>query len=182
MKKKSILFLFLISLLFPSKIYAQTKASRSSATLIATQQDVEADYRVKVLRGYLKSKNSPLAENAESFVTYADKYNLDWRLVASISGVESTFGQQLPPNSYNAWGWGIYEDNMITFKSYDEAIETISKSLREQYMDSWKAEDVYDIGHYYAASPTWAQRVEYFMNKMRQYELNNPSLSLSLSL
>lgn len=124
------------------------------------------DRRVAVLYSFLDGYNSPLKYNAVDFVREADSNRLDWRLVASISGVESTFGKQLPYNSYNAWGWGIYGDNMIRFASYDEAIATISKSLREKYIDTWGAQNVYEIGRFYASSPTWAQRVVYFMNKI----------------
>lgn len=124
------------------------------------------DRRVTVLYSFLDSYNSPLKYNTVDFVREADVNQLDWRLVASISGVESTFGKQLPYNSYNAWGWGIYGDNMIRFASYDEAIATISKSLREKYIDTWGAQNVYQIGRFYAASPTWAQRVIFFMNKI----------------
>ena len=112
----------------------------------------------------------------------ADKYNLDWKLVAAISGVESTFGQQIPYSSYNGWGWGIYGDNLIRFSSWTECIETVSKSLREDYADKWKAEDVYQIGRLYASSPTWASRVTYFMNNIQEFALSNSKDSLSLSL
>lgn len=182
MEKRLVLFLLLLLLILPQKALAQTKSAGASLTLVVTQDTIETDKRVKILKGFLESYNSPLATHAAVFVKNADTYELDYRLVAAISGVESTFGHQIPTNSYNAWGWGIYGNNTLAFESYDQAIETISKGLRSDYINKWKAKDVYDIGHFYAASPTWAQRVEYFMNKMHQYELNNPQLALSLSL
>ncbi len=182
MKNKFYLLIWLailFSFIVPSTVLADEKTNK---LLASSKVVVKNDIRVKVLKDFLLTYNSPLAENAQTFVEEADKNKLDWRLVASISGVESTFGQQLPYNSYNAWGWGIYGDNMITFQSYDEAIKTISKSLRKDYMDSWGAQDVYQIGRIYAASPTWAQRVEYFMGKVEDFQLNNPKNYLSLSL
>lgn len=127
--------------------------------------------RAVILYNFLDKYNSPLKVYSRDFVEKADQYNLDYRLVAAISGVESTFAQQLPYNSYNAWGWGIYGTNMIYFKSYPEAIGTISKSLREDYINKWGAKDVYQIGRFYAASPTWAQRVVYFMSKIEDETL-----------
>ncbi len=162
--------------------YAQQRASASSATITNAGKEPVYDYRVKVLEEYLNKYNSPLAPYAGNFVENADRYNLDWKFVAAISGLESTFGQQIPYNSYNAWGWGIYGDNMIRFKSWDEGIQTISQGLREKYMDKWGAQDVYQIGKFYASSPTWAQRVSYFMNNIQDFALKNPQNTLLLSL
>lgn len=168
------------SLIFPQITLAQ-KAAGSSAISIAQNPEVETDNRGKILKAYLTSHNSPLTSSSDTFVKTADKYNLDWKLVAAISGVESTFGQQIPHNSYNAWGWGIYGDHRIYFGSWDEGIETISKGLRENYIDKWGADDVYEIGRSYAASPTWAQRVTYFMEKIDTFASKDVS-SLSISL
>lgn len=177
-------FIFLVTLLsITHQTYANdTREFATSAVLNKPVVPVEADTRVRILKDFLAQYNSPLASSAQTFIKAADKYNLDWRLVASISGVESTFAQQLPSNSYNAWGWGIYGDNAIYFSSYDEAIETISKSLREKYMDQWKAQDVYQIGSFYAASEMWPYRVAYFMNKINDFATSNPQYVLSISL
>lgn len=176
-----ILFLS-VFLSFSETSYAGEKKAGSSAALLTPVAPVSYDKRVQILRDFLKSHDSPLADNAETFIKTADDNKLDWKLVAAISGVESSFARQLPYDSYNAWGWGIYGDNMITFPSYDEAIETISTSLRKDYIDSWKARDVYQIGKIYAASPTWAQKVEYFMNKIERFGEKDPTLKLTLSL
>jgi len=181
--KKGVIFLVLLLLIviFPQKIAAEQKASLSSATF-ATQPAVGEDSRAKILKTFLKSYNSPLSAFAKDFVQAADTNELDWRLLVAISGVESTFGQELPFNSHNAWGWGIYGNNAIYFSSYNEAIETISKALRENYINTWGAQDVYQIGRLYAASPTWAQRVAYFMRKIDEFASNDPASALSLSL
>lgn len=184
MKIKTLFLLFTVLLLasFPEKAEANQKASGSSAVFVEAGKEVTRDYREKVLEKFLVSYDSPLAPYAMDFVNEADTYNIDWRLVASISGIESSFGKQLPYNSYNAWGWGIYGDNIYYFKSYNDAIYTISKALRENYMDKWEAQNVYQIGRIYAASPTWAQRVNYFMEKIDQFAFENSTDTLSLSL
>ncbi len=181
-------FLFLFCLFFITRVaYAleltTSKQKATSAVLASLPISYgKEDSRVGILEAYLKSYNSPLAQNAKTFVATADKYNLDWRFVAAISGVESTFGHQIPYGTYNAWGWGIYGDNMYWFASFDEGIEIISKGLREQYINEWGAQDTYQIGRIYAASPTWASRVEYFMQSIKEFELKNPAISLSLSI
>ena len=186
MNVKNLILSFLlltILTLFTPQALAEEKTHITSANFAAILKAKEEDPRAKILKGYLELHNSPLADNAQTFVEEADKYNLDWRLVASIAGVESTFGQAEPAGCYNGWGYGIYGTNMMCFASYDDAIHTISESLREKYMDTWGATDVYDIGHYYAASPTWADRVTYFMNDMETYRASvNDNQPLSISL
>jgi len=181
--KKLIFFVLLFLFTFSkTDAYAFEKASGSSAKIAVNKTSSVSDYRVKILRDYLKSYNSPLAGSADEFVIYADKYDLDYRLVAAISGVESTFGQQIPYNTHNAWGWGIYGTNMFYFKSWEDGISTISKGLRENYINKWGAQNIYQIGKFYAASPTWAQRVVYFMNKMGDFGVKNPQNTLSLTI
>jgi len=182
MKKLYILiFFFVLFLSLDSKTYAQEFAAGSSAALLKYDNLKASDSRTRILREFLENYDSPLAPFAKTFIETADRYNLDWKLVAAISGVESTFGQQIPNNSFNGWGWGIYGDNMIRFSSWKEGIETVSEGLRTKYIDKWGAKNIYEIGEIYAASPTWAVRVEYFMNKIEEYK-NLSMVNLSISL
>lgn len=184
MKNFLILFLtILIVLSFgESKVLAAENLAGSSAALLKPAAAKTPDSRVKILREYLKQYNSPLVMHAQDFVDIADKYQLDWKLVAAISGVESTFGKQIPYESFNGWGWGIYGDNMIRFSSWTEGIETVSEGLRTNYINKWGAKDVYSIGRIYAASPTWAQRVTYFMSRIDKFKNSKLASSLSISL
>jgi hypothetical protein len=184
MKQKIFAFLFIVlmavTLYCPKDVFAKDKAS--SAKIETKLASNASDYRVDVLRGYLQQYDSPLVDNAEDFIRYADLYNLDWRFVAAISGLESTFGKQIPDNSYNGWGYGIYGTNVRYFNSWEDGIKTVSKDLREKYMNTWGANDVYAIGKIYAASPTWAVRVEYFMNRIQDYSLKSPESALPLTI
>lgn len=182
-KTSIIVILLFISLLASSqKAHALEKASGSSATLANESSFVERDMRAQTLQKYLEAKGSPMASSAATFVREADKNNLDWRLVAAISGVESNHGKFIPYNSYNGWGWGVYGDNVINFASWDEAIVVISKSLRKDYMDKWNATNVEEMGKIYAADPNWSIKVRYFMNKIEEFEANDRIASLPISL
>ncbi len=170
----------LLMLATPSS-YAKDETAVTSAALISPVEKNKPDTRIVVLTEYLKKKNSPLVDSADTFVQEADKHNLDWKFVAAIAGLESSFGKHIPYNSYNGWGWGVYGDNVMRFSSWDEAIQTISQGLRENYMDKG-ATDINSIGRIYAASPTWAQRVSFFMRDIERFEkqLATPTLSLSI--
>jgi len=180
--------IILISILFlgitSQTAFAEEKAAVTSAKVILASAGKEQteDNRAKILKSFFDEHNSPLSDYADDFVKQADKYNLDWKLVAAISGVESTFGLAIPPNSYNGWGWGVYGDNVHYFNSWDDGIETVSQGLREQYMDKWGATNIYEIGSLYAASPAWASHVDNYMNIIQDYSLRDEKNILSLSL
>jgi len=162
-------------------VYAAEISAGSSAALLKPVAKTP-DSRAKILREFLGQYDSPLVTFASDFVEIADKYNFDWKLVAAISGVESTFGQQIPYDSFNGWGWGIYGDNVIRFSSWKDGIETVSEGLKSNYIDKWGAKDVWEIGRIYADSPTWAQRVNYFMKKIDEFKNEKLAQSLSISL
>lgn len=135
----------------------------ASASLKIVEQDSTFDYRVENLKNFLDSVNSPLSPYASNFVREADKYGLDYRLVASISGVESTFGKRIPTKSYNAYGWA---NGNYTFKSWPDSISVVSSTLKYNYIDKG-ADSVYEIAKIYAPpSKTWAGKVRYFVNKI----------------
>ncbi|MDP2637612.1 MAG: hypothetical protein Q8P26_00950 [Candidatus Levybacteria bacterium] len=183
--EKILIAILTISIVFLTSnktVYATENLAGSSAALLKPVSAKVPDSRVKILGEFLKQYDSPLVPNASDFVEIANKYDLDWKLVAAISGVESTFGKQIPYESFNGWGWGIYGDNMILFSSWKEGIETVSEGLRNNYINKWGAKDVYEIGKIYASSPTWAQKVTYFMNKISQFRDQRLASNLSISL
>lgn len=121
------------------------------------------DYRVFTLRKFLVRFNSPLTPYSEDFIKTADYYGIDYRMVPAISGVESTFGKQIPPNSYNAYGWagGAYK-----FKSWPDSINVVSMTLRKNYIDRG-ATSISKISRIYAPpSTTWGSKVKYFVGKI----------------
>lgn len=126
------------------------------------------DYRAENLRVYLQTMNSPLVEYAEEFVKYADTYGLDYRLVAAITGVESTFGKRIPKNSYNAYGWA---NGDYRFESWEDSIGHVSMTLRTKYIDRGAPTIVKIARRYAPPSKTWAGKVKYFMGKIDELPL-----------
>jgi hypothetical protein len=121
------------------------------------------DYREYTLRKFLTKFNSPLTPYSIVFIKNADFYGIDWRMVPAISGVESTFGKQIPTGSYNAYGW---VNGNYSFKSWPDSIEVVSKTLKENYI-SKGAVSISKIARIYAPpSSTWASKVSYFVSKI----------------
>lgn len=167
---------------------AQAFGTTSGASAIfagsqaVTSHPVEHDNRAEILHAYLQKYNSPLADHAEALVREADVNRLDWKLVAAIAGNESYFGQQIPPYSYNGWGYGVYGNNVRRFSSWDEGIVVVSKALREDYYNKWGATNIAEIGAIYAADSQWANKVTHFFTEIDQYAkpFDKPALSISL--
>ncbi|GAB4219158.1 MAG: hypothetical protein Fur009_3900 [Candidatus Microgenomates bacterium] len=93
------------------------------------------DGRVANLKAFFRKYNSPLYDYAEKIVEVSDKYQFDYRLLPAIAMQESNLCRIIPENSYNCWGWGIYGSVITRFNSYDEAIETVAKGLKKNYID-----------------------------------------------
>ncbi|MFH0863830.1 MAG: hypothetical protein V1858_01935 [Candidatus Gottesmanbacteria bacterium] len=175
MKKIIIVVILLITTLFifTSPVLAEIEVN-SSAVLPM----IKRDYRINQLRKYLVSLDSPLSSYSAIFVRTADKYDLDWKLIPAISGVESTFGKAIPPGSYNAYGWA---NGAYYFDSWEDSIEIVAKTLRENYFNRG-ADTVDKIAPIYAPpSTTWNWKVKFFMEKIAGFTISDTS-DLELSL
>lgn len=161
-KKLSLVLIAFLAIFFLSQpAFAQEKIAVGSAML--EKPDLEVDKRVIKLEKFLETYDSPLAEYADKLVESADKYGLDWKLVPAITGVESTFGKQIPAGSYNAYGWA---NGAFYFQSWEQSIELVSKTLKEKYLERG-LDTPYKMAPVYAPpSKTWAWKVIFFMNKI----------------
>lgn|GEM_PF-309926 len=75
---------------------------------------------------------TPLEPYSEQIVEISDKYQLDYRLIPAIAMKESSAGNAAPSQSYNAWG---FENGRTKFSSWEEAIETVGKTIKTKYAD-----------------------------------------------
>jgi hypothetical protein len=146
-----------------------SEAAGSAVPKFRDSREPVFDYRVYTLRKFLSQFNSPLTPYSLEFINEADYYGVDWRMVPAIAGVESTFGKQIPYGSYNAYGWANGE---TSFKSWPDSIQTVTKTLRCNYMDKG-ATSVAKIAKIYAPpSKTWGPKVQYFEAKINTLPLS----------
>lgn len=165
--KPNIVFSILLILifLFSSKQVLAEKLEENPP--VSQIEAKKLDSKARILAEYLATYNSPLQNHAQDFIDAAEAFNLDWRLLPSIAGVESTFGKYIP-GGYNAWGWGVYGTQAIYFSSWRDGIFTVGKGLRENYLNKG-LNDPYSINKVYAASPTWGSKVSYFMQDLENF-------------
>ncbi|MEK7597591.1 MAG: hypothetical protein AAB441_03005 [Patescibacteria group bacterium] len=172
---KTVFFLFVLLFVNPVKaeIIAGASAPLVYNSFIKTDDIEQLRQRnIKItIETVLKRYNSPMAGNADSFVKACIKYQIDCYLLPSIAGLESTFGKFIWPNSFNPFGWAR---GYMMFNDWSEGIDTVAKGLKKGYINKG-ALTVEDIGPIYSESPTWAIRVNYFIN---QFEREEEKMSL----
>ena len=162
----AIIVIFLFS---AAPVKGQNVADQSAKVLLIEAKNLDTQRMAKkklAIKRVLVRTNSPLIESVDEFVGTCDTYGLDCYLLPSITGLESSFGVYTHPGSYNPFGWG---GGYIMFDGWDEAIKTVGKGLKENYIDKG-AETVEQIAPIYAASKTWAPRVKSFMNTFEEEE------------
>lgn len=168
---RKIMILILISLLL-SSIAPVSFAQKDEQKELDPFVVQKADNRTIILSRYLATHNSPLQYHAQDFIDAADKNSLDWKLVPAIAGVESTFGKFIP-GGYNGWGWGVYGNQALYFKSWKDGIYTVSAGLKKNYIDRG-LKDPLSINRVYAASPSWGRKVNFFIAEITKFEKENP--------
>lgn len=155
------------NLIHSPKAGVQVYASLPSVNPVVSVEAKVMDARPEIIRQYLEHYNSPLEPYANYIVAMADKYGLDFRLTTAIAQQESNLCKKIPPESYNCWGWGIHSQGTLGFADYEMAIETVSRGLREDYLDKGyaTAEDI--MAKYTPLSNgSWANGVDTFMGEM----------------
>lgn len=166
-----------LSLIFLSTLFQYTRVEAGASGVIndlpAQNEQViskKLDKQAQILQQYLARFDSPMQNHAQDFIDAARLYNLDWKMLPAIAGVESTFGKQIP-GGYNAYGWGVYGTQAIYFDSWTDGIFTVAKGLRENYLNKG-LDDPFSINRIYAASPFWGSGVTYFMQELEKFSNN----------
>lgn len=118
-----------------SENYQFTASYKADLSGGFTAEIKPGDARAANLKAFLRKYNSDLYLYAEKIIEVSDKYKFDYRLLPAIAMQESNLCRVIPENSYNCWGWGIYGTTVTRFDSYDDAIETVAKGIKDHYID-----------------------------------------------
>jgi hypothetical protein len=126
-----------------------------------------SDARIANLKRFFRKYNSPLYDHAEYVVQVADENSLDYRLLPAIAMQESGLCRQIPHNSHNCWGWGIYGSKVTRFASYPDAIDAVSKGLKKNYIDRGltTANQIMEV-YTPSSNGSWAHGVNTFLQAL----------------
>lgn len=136
------------------------------------------DPRAAKMRIVLEKYKSPMVGLEDKLIETAEKYKLDWTLLAAIAGTESSFGKRMPHQCINPYGWGIYGSNRLCFASWEEAIEKVGAGLGTRY----NITSLETIGRTYNKVSTagWIAHTSSFMNKIKNQNIPVSELPITL--
>lgn len=169
----SLIFLIFISqtrVVTPSTQNFRLYAALPESTLIDSDSIVREDARAKIIANFFKGYGSPLQAFSVEFIQVSDKYNLDYRLLPSISMQESNGAKKIITDSNNPFGYGIYGGKVMKFDSYADAIERVGRGIKEDYIDQGLKTPNEIMAKYtppsLAKGGAWAKGVSSFMSEL----------------
>jgi hypothetical protein len=121
------------------------------------QIDYKKDPRFAVLKSFFSKSNCPARHYVEVFLDAADRYELDWRLLPSLSFVESTGGKMAKHN--NLFGWGD-----ARFATPTAGIHAVGYRLANSSL--YKDKDLDGILSTYNTGPDYPQLVKSVMRRI----------------
>lgn len=125
----------------------------------------DEEARVRIVREFLARYHSPLEPYARLLVETADREGIHYGLLPAIAMVESGLCKHIPKNSHNCWGWGIYGKKVTKFSSYGEAIDTVARGLKKNYiMKGYDTPEKIVKNYNPSNTNNWSQNVRHFYN------------------
>jgi hypothetical protein len=119
----------------------------------------QADPRLARLKEFFQEKDCPAHQYSEAFIRAADTYQLDWRLLPSISFVESTGGKAARNN--NMFGWG---NGNRRFQSPEAGIDLVASRLAKS--NYYRDKDLDDVLETYNPGVNYPAAVKSIMNRI----------------
>lgn len=164
-------------------------SSKPLTSLAASTNLFGGDTRAATLDKIFEAYKCPLAGYGKTFVKEADKNGVPYWLTAAIAFQESSCGKVTPQvkiagqedvtnpqdlkfeESYNAWGWGVWGENIRTFNSWEEGIASVSKYLGDKFF-SQGITDTCEIMEIYTppSDGSWCRGVNYFGEMIQTYK------------
>ena len=127
------------------------------------KSDPNFDQKVENVQKYLERRGAPLSTEARYLVLMANKFQIDYRLLAAISIVESSGGQKLY-RRYNAWGWGGSKG--FHFENWEHSIYIVSKGLAKYHAKGAVTPEQIGVVYNPHTPNEWAAKVRTLMNQI----------------
>ncbi len=117
------------------------------------------DPRLETLQRFFRTCDCPAEAYSGEFLAVADAYSLDWRLLPSISFVESTGGKATQHN--NMFGW---DQGHARFASFEDGIHEVGYNLANS--DTYRDKDLDTVLAIYNPVGPYAQKVKSVMRRI----------------
>ncbi|MEI9973487.1 MAG: hypothetical protein WDO73_16445 [Ignavibacteriota bacterium] len=123
------------------------------------KQEYRNDPRLTPLRQFFLRAECPAAEYAVDFLIVADEFALDWRLLPSLSFVESTGGKASLHN--NLFGW---DSGRAHFSSPSAAIRSVGSQLANSTL--YRSKSLDEILATYNPNRDYPEKVKSVMRRI----------------
>jgi hypothetical protein len=123
------------------------------------QKPAKLDPRAQRLHAFLARMHCPVKDLAEEFVHAADDNDLDWRLLPSISVIESSGGKAYKNN--NVFGWANGDHVFPTIRA---GLHQVAFSLGQSFIYRYRTTD--EKLRLYNRTCDYPARVEEVMNRI----------------
>ena len=145
---------------FAGLLAAPVATAVTQTKVPAPQSPVKpTDKRLSILQKFFRDNGCPLGRHAKDFIEAADRNHLDWRLLPSISMVESGGGKAYRNNNVLGWVNGEHK-----FPSVSAGIRTVAERL--SYSRLYRHKNVDRILATYNPLPEYARRVKLMMRNI----------------
>jgi len=138
---------------------AGTPAESAKPATAEHRNEPAKDPRLAFLRAFFEQGNCPAAKLSPVFLDAADMYALDWRLLPSLSFVETSGGKAARNN--NLFGW---DSGRAAFSSAAASILAVASSLAHAAL--YRNKDVDGILKTYNGSVGYGRRVKEVMRRI----------------
>lgn len=125
--------------------------------------DYRHDPRLRTLQRFFGKAGCPAQKYSDAFLEAADTYDLDWRLLPSISFVESTGGKAARNNNFFGWDSG-----RAAFPTPTAGIHAVGYRLA--HSELYRDKDVDGILATYNPNADYAAKVKSVMRQISRSE------------
>jgi len=129
----------------------------------APAPDYRSDPRFETLRTFFRNADCPAEKYAAAFLEASDRNELDWRLLPSLSFVESTGGKSARHN--NLFGW---DSGRAQFPSPVAGIHAVGYSL--SHSDLYKDKELDELLATYNTNVEYGRKVKSVMRRIAPSE------------
>ncbi len=129
----------------------------------AAAPDYRNDPRLETLRSFFRNSDCPAEQYASAFLEAADHNELDWRLLPSLSYIESTGGKAAPYN--NLFGW---DSGRAHFPSPIAGIHAVGYRL--SHSDLYRDKELDKLLATYNPSVEYGRKVKSVMRRIAPSE------------
>jgi hypothetical protein len=140
-----------------------THADSAKPATAEYRNEPNRDPRLTFLRSFFEQANCPAAKFSHAFLEAADAYSLDWRLLPSISFIESSGGKAARNN--NLFGW---DSGRAEFHSAVECIRSVAASLANSVL--YRDKDLDGILKTYNPNADYCEKVKSVMRRIAPSE------------